>query len=56
MRPARRVGLALSLGGILLVLWGVFTFDAWTFALYGPALLAVGLLASRTTDGERAHR
>ena len=56
MRPARRAGLALSLAGILLVLWGVFTFDAWTFALYGPALLAAGLLVSRTTDRERAHR
>ena len=56
MRPARRVGLALSLGGILLVLCGVFTFDPWTFALYGPALLGVGLLTSIAADRERAHR
>lgn len=38
------------------MLCGVFTFDPWTFALYGPALLGAGLLTSIATDRERTHR
>jgi hypothetical protein len=41
----RRGGTALTLAGLLTVVWGVFTFDPWTFAAYGPALMAAGLLA-----------
>lgn len=46
-RPAgwRRGATALTLAGIFAVVWGVFTFDTWTFAGYGPALMATGLLA-----------
>ncbi len=41
--PARRLGTGLSLAGIAVVVWGVFTFDPWVFAVWGPALLAAGL-------------
>ena len=41
----QRVGTALSLAGVLVVLWGVFTFDPWLFAAGGPAVLGIGLLA-----------
>jgi hypothetical protein len=40
----RRGGTGLTLAGILTVVWGVFIFDAWTFAGYGPALTGSGLL------------
>lgn len=37
-------GTVLTLAGLSTVIWGVFTFDPWTFAGYVPALMAVGLL------------
>jgi hypothetical protein len=40
----RRGGTALTLAGLVTVIWGVFTFDPWTFAGYGPVLMAAGLL------------
>lgn len=40
----RHVGTALTLAGIAVVVWGVFTFDPWVFAGYGPALMAAGVL------------
>ncbi|HEY2238476.1 MAG TPA: hypothetical protein VGI21_06785 [Streptosporangiaceae bacterium] len=46
VRPIRRVGIAASLAGLAVLLWGVFTFDPWTFAGLGPAVLGVGLLLS----------
>lgn len=39
-----RAGTALSLIGIAIVLWGVFTLDPWVFALCGPGVLGAGLL------------
>ncbi|HEU5006372.1 MAG TPA: hypothetical protein VFT67_05345 [Jatrophihabitantaceae bacterium] len=38
-----RLGTGLSLAGIGVVVWGVFTFDAWLFVAVGPAVLAAGL-------------
>ncbi|MGI8576996.1 MAG: hypothetical protein ACR2KG_03580 [Nocardioidaceae bacterium] len=60
----RRGGAAVTMAGIAVVVWGVFTFDPWVFAGYGPALMAVGVLAmavpaaiSRTRSSrERSHR
>lgn len=40
----RRAGTTLTLIGLFAVVWGVFTFDPATFAGYGPALMAAGLL------------
>jgi hypothetical protein len=45
LTPRERVGTGVSLAGILVVLWGVFTFDPWLFSVIGPAVLGVGLLA-----------
>lgn len=42
-RWPRRIGTGLSLAGVAVVVWGVFTFEPWVFAGFGPALLAVGL-------------
>lgn len=39
-----RAGTALVLAGVGTVVWGVFTFDAWIFALCGPVLIGAGLL------------
>jgi hypothetical protein len=58
LRPTRsdRMSTALILAGIAVVLWGVFTFDPWTFAGFGPAVLGAGLLISLATDRQRSHR
>jgi hypothetical protein len=58
LRPTRtdRVSTALTLAGIAVVLWGVFTFDPWTFAGIGPAVLGAGLLLSVATHRERNRR
>jgi hypothetical protein len=58
LRPSRtdQVSTALILAGIAVVLWGVFTFDPWTFAGIGPAVLGAGLLLSVATHRERNHR
>jgi hypothetical protein len=45
LTPRERVSTAVSLAGVLVVLWGVFTFDPWLFAAVGPAVLGIGLLA-----------
>ena len=42
-RPGPRFGTGLSLTGIAVVVWGVFTFHPWLFAGWGPAVLAAGL-------------
>lgn len=42
--PMRRLGTVLTVAGVAVVLWGVFTFDPRIFAGYGPALVAAGLL------------
>lgn len=39
-----RLGSAVTLAGVATVIRGVFTFNAWVFALAGPAVLGVGLL------------
>ena len=39
-----RSGTALVLAGVGTVVWGVFTFDAWIFALCGPVPIGAGLL------------
>ena len=39
-----RSGTALVLAGVGTVVWGVFTFDAWIFALCGPVLIGAGPL------------
>lgn len=58
--PARRLGTGLSLAGIAVVVWGVFTFDPWVFAGLGPVLLAVGLavllLGDRAVGAARSRR
>lgn len=40
---AGRAGAAVSLAGIAIVIWGVFTFAPLLFAVAGPAILAAGL-------------
>lgn len=49
-----RAGTAVSLAGVLVVLWGVFTFDPWLFAVVGPVVLGLGVLAlaRRPRDAE----
>jgi len=42
--PMRRLGTVLTVAGVAVVLWAVFTFDPRIFAGYGPALVAAGLL------------
>ncbi|MEO6880393.1 MAG: hypothetical protein ABI181_05480 [Mycobacteriaceae bacterium] len=53
--PARRLGTGVSLAGVAVVVWGVFTFDPWVFAIWGPALLTAGLgtlvLDGRSSSG-----
>jgi hypothetical protein len=51
-----RLSTALILAGIALVLWGVFTFDPWTFAGSGPAVLGAGLLLALATNRLRKNR
>jgi hypothetical protein len=54
--PAR-FGTGLSLTGIAVVVWGVFTFHPWLFAGWGPAVLAAGLailILGNRTSGNRA--
>ena len=48
-----RWGTGLCLTGVAVVIWGVFTFDAWLFVAGGPAVLAAGLgvLALGRRDG-----
>lgn len=60
-RPLRRsrtdlASTALILAGIAVVLWGVFTFDPWTFGGFGPAILGGGLLLFLATHREKGHR
>lgn len=57
-RPAGRRygGTALTLAGLFAVVWGVFTFDPWTFAGYGPALMAIGLLTLLPSGTARAAK
>lgn len=43
-RAPSRAGTALVLAGVGTVVWGVFTFNAWIFALCGPVLIGAGLL------------
>lgn len=55
-RPQSSIGLgfvALIVGGSLVVLAGVMTFDARAYAVAGPGLIALGLLGSLAT---RRHR
>lgn len=52
----RHAGTALSLAGIGLVIWGVFTFDPWLFAGCGPAVLAAGVLTLAVAGRERSYR
>jgi hypothetical protein len=55
-------GTTLTLAGLFTVIWGVYTFDPWTFAGYGPALIAAGLLtlfariASSPGSPEKEHQ
>lgn len=44
-RAARVMAGVLVLGGLLTVLIGVMSFNAWIFALYGPWLMAGGIIA-----------
>jgi hypothetical protein len=53
---AARVGTALSLAGIATVIWGVFTFAPWIFAVCGPAVLATGLALLTITNSQRRSR
>lgn len=56
MSLRRRIGLTLSLAGIAIVLWGVFTFQPWTFAGVGPAVTAIGLAMSLATERSGSDR
>lgn len=51
-----RVGTALSLTGMATVIWGVFTFAPWIFAVCGPAALATGLAILTVTNPQRSPR
>jgi hypothetical protein len=53
---AVRVGTALALAGIATVIWGVFTFSPWIFAVCGPAVLATGLAVLILTTPQRSLR
>ncbi len=53
---AVRVGTALNLAGIATVIWGVFTFAPWIFAVCGPAVLATGLAILTVTTPKRSPR
>jgi hypothetical protein len=55
----RAVSAALTLGGVVVVLWGVYTFSVWTFLLYGPVIMAAGLAVAiwaRTVHRPRNDR
>lgn len=54
--PVRRLGTGLSLAGIAVVVWGVFTFDPWIFTVWGPVLLAAGLAALVLDGRSWGHR
>jgi hypothetical protein len=49
LAATRVASAALTLGGLVLVLWGVFRFQALTFALVGPWVLAGGVLFELAT-------
>lgn len=53
---AVRVGTAVSLAGIAIVIWGVFTFAPWLFAAAGPAVLAAGLTVLIVSNSRRTSR
>ncbi len=53
--PAR-FGIGLSLTGIAVVVWGVFTFHPWVFAGWGPAVLAAGLAILVLGNRTSGHR
>jgi hypothetical protein len=53
---AAQGGTALTLAGIATVVWGVFTFAPWIFAVCGPALLATGLAILTVTTPQRRSR
>lgn len=53
---AVRVGTALTLAGTATVIWGVFTFAPWIFAVCGPAVLAIGLAILTVTNPQRRNR
>ncbi len=53
---AVRVGTALTLAGIATVIWGVFTFAPWIFAVFGPAVLAAGLAILIASTPQRSTR
>ena len=53
---AVRVGTALTLAGVVTVMWGVFAFAPWIFALCGPAVLATGLAILTVTTPHRSPR
>lgn len=50
-----RFGTTLSLAGIAVVVWGVFTFNAWVFAAGGPVVLACGLAVLIFGNPRRRH-
>jgi hypothetical protein len=58
LRPTRadRVSTGLILAGIAVVVWGVFTFDPWTFAGFGPTVIGAGLLLSLSAYQKKCHR
>jgi hypothetical protein len=43
-RTARVMSGLITMAGFLQVMWGVFTFDWWIFAVYGPFVTGIGLL------------
>jgi hypothetical protein len=53
---AARLGTAFSLAGIATVIWGVFRFAPWIFAVCGPAVLATGLAILTVTTPQRRSR
>lgn len=51
----RRLATVLTVAGIAVVVWGVFTCDPWVFAGYGPALILIGLLISAMAPGAQSR-
>lgn len=50
-RGERRLWSAiLLLSGLVVVLWGVYSFNLWLFLLYGPAIMLVGLAVAWIAD------
>ncbi|MFC5286659.1 DUF3995 domain-containing protein [Actinokineospora guangxiensis] len=47
---AKAIAGTITMLGFLQVLWGVFTFDWWIYAVYGPLLTGVGLLFELTVQ------